>query len=672
MIMKNIIKYTQLLYCNMMKKNIYWIPFIFLILQSGIIFAQQDVKQKEYPIKHNHFSAVKISDSFWSNRLCVNEQVTIPDVIDKCETSGRIQNFAVTAGLIPGKFIGGASWDDSDVFKTLEGAAHQYAATKNEKLLQRMDSIIALVAAAQEPDGYLVTAMQINKEKNLPWNIRSPRFSYMIWSHELYNFGHLYEGAVAHYRATGKRTFLDVAIKNADLLVQTFLTGDSLNTSVDGHPELKIGLVKLWQITGKEEYLALAKRMMELRGNSSAHPLMLSYDEGRNPHFFMDYLPIKQYDKAYGHAVRALYLYSSMTDLGVYLNDREYIDALDKVWNNMVTKKMYITGGVGSRHKGEAFGEDYELPNATAYCETCSSIANILWQDRMFCSQGDAKYINVLERILYNSFLAGLSLSGKEYNYVNPLESDGEYKYNKGANARQPWFETSCCPTNISRFLPQLSSMIYAYNKNDIYVNLFVGSKTSIPLKKGNVKIEQKTSYPWQGDIVLSINPENKSHFAIHVRIPSWIGETPMPAGDIYRYADSNSKNYILSVNGKNVSCTQKKGYAIIEREWVKGDKISLNLMMNTRLVSSNSIIENYRNKAVVERGPIVYCIEQWDNSQMDSTELNIAKQFYYSYDASLLGGIGTLKNENLFLIPYYSWGNRGANKMKVWIPFKD
>ncbi len=627
----------------------------------------------EYPVFAPGFQEVHVNDPFWSPRFHIHAEVTVPDVLQKCEEYGRVQNFAVAAGLEEGKFIGGQSWDDSDLFKVLEAASYQYALYKDENLRQYMDSVINLLALAQEEDGYLVTVMRINGEKDLPWNIRSPRFSYMMWSHELYNFGHLYEAAAAHYEATGQTNLLDVATKNADLLVRTFLTGDSLSYEVDGHPEVETGLLRLWKVTGRGEYLSLMKQLLELRGDATRHELLLSYDEGRNPYFFQDHRPVKEFEEPYGHGVRALYLYASMTDFAIYGNDPGYFTTLNRLWENMVRYKMYITGGVGSRHKGEAFGEKYELPNFSAYNETCSSIANILWNYRMFRYSGDAKYMDICERVLYNAFLAGWALNGCEYNYVNPLESDGHYPYNKGANQRQAWFETSCCPTNISRFLPQVREMIYSMDGKGLYVNLFIAGAATLQAGKTPVHLHMKGEYPWQGQITLEVNPERETSFPLYIRIPSWIGHIPLPDSDLYEYLTETEKNISVRVNGVTVSDYKTdKGYLVLDRTWKKGDVLSLDLPMEVRLVKGNDRIEDNRGKVAIERGPVVYCLEEADNGLLANVLLPVQVTPETQYEPGFLGGITTILMDKYRFIPYYSWGNRGANQMKVWVDRKN
>ena len=625
-----------------------------------------------YPIKGTEMNRIDVTDHFWAPRLKQNTQVTVPDVLKKCAEYGRIQNFAVAAELQEGKFIGGQSWDDSDLFKAMEAAAYQYALHKDEHLRMYMDSVINLIAKAQEPDGYLVTVMRINKEKNLPWNIKSPRFSYMKWSHELYNFGHLYEAAVAHYEATGQKNLLQVAENNADLLVRTFLTDEHPNTSVGGCPEVELGLAKLYRATGRPEYLQLAKHMLELRGDSTKHELFLDYDEGRNPYFFQDYKPVKEFNEALGHGVRALYLYAGMADVDAQLSDTTYHKALHDLWHNITKHKMYITGGIGSRHKGEAFGENYELPNAGAYCETCSSISNVMWNYRMFLMTGEGKYMDVCERILYNAFLAGWALNGTEYNYVNPLESDGEYKYNKGANKRQAWFETSCCPTNISRFVPQVPQMAYATKGNNLYVNLFMGGNASVCLEHTTVDLTQQTEYPWKGGIRLEVNPQKESDFSIYIRIPSWTQNQLIPESDLYRYANKDVGSVTLSVNGRKQAVKEwKNGYAVLERTWKKGDNIEINLPMEVRYALANENITTNRQQTVVTWGPLVYCMEEADNGKLDNASVSLTDKTSLRYEPGMLGGINTIQVNRQKFIPYFTWGNRGNNQMKVWIPIR-
>lgn len=624
-----------------------------------------------YKIQEPALGSVEITEGFWKKRMKLNSDATLPDVLEKCDTYGRIQNFSVAAGLKEGKFIGGASWDDSDLYKALEAASYEYKLHKDPELRTYMDSVIFLLQEAQEDDGYLVTVMRINKEKNLPWNIRSPRFSYLIWSHELYNFGHLYEAAVAHHEATGQTNLLDIASKNADLLVHTFLESDPPNQWVDGHPEVETGLLKLGRITGKPEYLQLAQKLLDLRGDSTTHSLYLGYDGGRNPYFFQDYKPLRSFDKAYGHGVRALYLYAAMTDMDAYTGGATYQPALEKLWKNITHSKMYITGGIGSRHKGEAFGEDYELPNAEAYSETCSSIAGVLWNYKMFKNSGKGKYMDVCERILYNAFLAGWGENGREYNYVNPLESDGHYAFNKGSNQRQPWFETSCCPTNITRFVPQISQMIYSAKQNTLYVNLFIPSSATLSLENNKVEVSTKGNYPWEEDLTFTVNPQKEEEFTLQIRIPSWTKETPLPESELYRYTAPSKEKVSVKVNGRLISDTEEKeGYLVLTRKWKPGDRISLHLPMPVRYITANPNVKDNLGKVAIERGPVVYCAEEADNPSLNDICLSPVLKARSSSLNKHLGELCTLSIGKWKLIPYYFWGNRGANAMKVWFPY--
>lgn len=432
--------------------------------------------------------------------------------------------------------------------------------------------------------------------------------------------------------------------------------------------------MKLWEVTAKPKYLALASRLTELRGNAAGHELYLEYDEGRNLYFFQDYRPVKEYEKAYGHGVRALYLYSSMADLGARLGDSAYFQTLKRLWENIVSRKMYITGGIGSRHKGEAFGEDYELPNETAYSETCSSIADILWNYRMFRQSGEAKYMDICERILYNAFLAGWSQSGTEYNYVNPLASDGVSNYNKGHNHRQPWFETSCCPTNIARFVPQIPEMIYAVGEDrDLYVNLFIASETELSIDGRKIQVRQQGEYPWDGKIAITVTPEQTADLKVLIRIPAWTSQTPLPGSDLYRYADNQVLRPTLRVNGKIHPATRlQNGYLAIERTWKAGDRITVDFPMPVREVTSHAAIATNEGLSCLERGPLVYCVEESDNGPLENVHLLSSGKAKPGI-ADTPGNPGKLltviRHSGFTWLPYYAWGNRGANAMKVWIP---
>ncbi|MBM3858433.1 MAG: glycoside hydrolase family 127 protein [Verrucomicrobia bacterium] len=485
------------------------------ILLAAALFAAQ----KDYPIQPVPFTDVHVADSFWTPRLETNRQTTVWYDFKRCEETGRIDNFAKAGGLMKGEFKG-IPFDDSDVFKVIEGAAYSLALAPDGKLDNYLDDLIAKIAAAQEPDGYLYTARRLFPPEKMPKLAGPQRWSNLGSSHELYNVGHLYEAAVAHYQATGKKTLLNVATKNADMLGKTF--GPGKIQEPPGHQEIEIGLCKLYRATGQQKYLDLARYFVELRGRADTHKL-------RGPGQ-QDHKPIYEQDEAVGHAVRAVYYYAGVADVAALTGDAKLVAAIDRLWENVVGKKLYLTGGIGATRHGEAFGANYELPNKTAYNETCAAIANALWNHRMFLLHGDAKYLDVLERTIYNGFLSGVALTGDEFFYPNPLESDARYK-------RSPWFGCACCPVNVVRFIPSIPGYIYATHGNNLYVNLFIAGNAKVAVGRAAVELRQQTRYPWTGKVTLTVTPEKRDVFTLHIRIPGWARNEPVPS-DLYRYED--------------------------------------------------------------------------------------------------------------------------------------
>ncbi len=652
-----------------------------LFFLASILFFQEGRTQDvhDYPITPVPFTSVEINDNFWSTRLETNRRVTIPYDFKKCEETGRIQNFEVAGGLKKGVFVG-RRYNDSDVFKIMEGAAYSLAIFHDPELDKYLDDLIDKIAKAQEEDGYLYTARTIDPG-NVPASSGEKRWSFLDQSHELYNVGHMYEAAVAHYQATGKRAFLDVAIKNADLIESVF--GPGKQYGIPGHQEIEIGLVKLFRVTGDDRYLNLAKYFLDARGqevNSVKYPQ-------RRDMYFQSHLPVTEQDEAVGHAVRAIYMYCGMADVAAMTGNEDYLKAIDKIWSNVVNKKIYITGGVGAQHSGEAFGENYQLPNETAYNETCAAIANCMWNHRMFLLKGDAKYYDVLERTLYNGLISGISLEGNTFFYPNPLACNANYAFNQGDLTRKPWFDCSCCPANIVRFLPSLPGYIYAKQGNDIYVNLYLSNSVDLSVNGQSVHITQETEYPWDGEIKLTIAVEKPANFNLKLRIPGWADNQPIP-GDLYTYFDESSKEFKLWLNGNRVDSSIENGYLSLNHNWKNGDEILLQLPMDIRLVESHpNVLENY-NRLALERGPIVYCIESLDNN---GGVYNILLPEYapasVQWEPELLGGVNIIKADvpsfivretgeevktkghNLVAIPYYAWSHRGIGEMQVWLP---
>jgi DUF1680 family protein len=656
------------------------IAFAFL-LGCSAKEKEQKSPHTEYPINGVSFSKVQINDNFWLPKIETNRTATIPASFRKCEEMGRLDNFLIAGGKMEGEVKGKMPFDDTDVYKIIEGASYSMSTIPDPRLDAYVDSLIEIISVGQEEDGYLTTYKTIDTTKApAGWCPAGGRWQNLSCSHELYNSGHLFEAAAAHYLATGKRNFLDIALKNADLLVSVF--GDGKNPEVPGHQIVETGLIKLYLITGEKEYLDLARHFLDQRGDGSKRELWGPYNQ--------DHKPVAEQDEAVGHAVRAVYMYAGMTDIAALYNDTAYENAVDKIWENVVTKKIYITGGIGARHDGEAFGENYELPNLTAYNETCAAIANVYWNYRMFLLHGDAKYIDVLERSLYNGVISGVALDGKTFFYPNPLQCDMHYHFNSGGSlTREPWFDCSCCPTNLCRFMPSVPGYIYAHKANDLYVNLYVQSSTDVKLDKNQVKVSQKTEYPWQGDVLLTIFPQKKSEFTVNLRIPGWSVNKPLQ-GDLYSYLNPSENKPVININGEKVNYTVEKGYAVLTREWKPNDKIQLYLPMEVKKVRANEKVEDDRGKLAIERGPVVYCVEDKDNSNgwMFNCVVSENADVESNYEENLLGGVVALKMEGrkiiqnknekiiglveLKAIPYYAWNNRGKANMVVWAPFEE
>ena len=629
---------------------------ISLTLLTGLAHSASDSKLTAVP-----FTDVVIADEFWAPRIETNRKVTVPYCFKKCEETGRIDNFAKAGGLMEGKFEG-KYFNDSDVYKVIEGAAYSLKSHPDPQLEKYVDAVIDKIAAAQWEDGYLYTFY------SLPSRQPEKRWTNTEKMHELYCAGHFFEAAVAYYQATGKKKILDVAIRLADHIDSVF--GPDKKRDIPGHEEIEIGLVKLYRATGGEKYLKLAKFFLDERGRAHGRELYGPYCQ--------DHKPVVEQDTAVGHAVRAGYLYCGMADIASLTGDNGYVKALDRIWQNVVSKRLYLTGGIGATRKGEAFGEDYELPNATAYNETCAAIANALWNHRMFLLHGDAKYIDVLERVLYNGFLSGVSLEGDKFFYPNPLASDGKHQ-------RSPWFDCACCPTNVVRFVPSVPGYAYAQQSDSVYINLFVGGSAKIRIEGNDVRLTQQTDYPWDGEIKITVEPELLQEFAVCVRVPGWALNQPVPS-DLYKYMNKSDEKVELEVNGEAVAVDVQKGFARIHREWKKGDVIQLNLPMPIRRVFCNKKVKVNLGRVALQRGPIVYCAEEADNGPnvrrlVLSTDIRLKPEFR----EDLLGGLcvitGTIRSwhreeeyvfpdkQDFVAIPYYAWSHRGAGEMAVWLP---
>jgi len=606
--------------------------------------------QGGYPIGQVPFTDVKVSDTFWGQRLRASREVTIPLAFSKCEETGRYDNFVRATKPDSTYHVGGFPFDDTDVYKTIEGASYLLQTYPDPKLEAYIDSVLVLVAAAQEPDGYLNTARQMNPWHPHAW-VGPERWSEVEGgSHEFYNLGHMVEGAVAHWQATGKRNFLDIAMKYADCVIREIGSGEGQLERVPGHQIAEMALCKLYLATGEKKYLDQAKYFLDKRGTTSV----------RNP-YSQSHKPVTEQDEAVGHAVRAEYMYSGMADVAALTGERAYIDAIDRIWENIVTKKLYLTGGVGSRYDGEAFGDNYELPNLTSYCETCAAIGNVYTNYRMFLLHGDAKYIDVLERTLYNGVLSGVSLDGGTFFYPNPLESDGRHH-------REPWFGCACCPSNICRFIPSVPGYIYAAQGKDLYVNLYVDNTMTHQLDGRAVTLSQHTDYPWSGEVRVTVDENRAGRFTLRLRIPGWVRGEVVP-GDLYAFVDGRQTPYTVSLNGETLTAELQDGYFCISRDWKAGDEVALSMDMAPRFVRANEAVEADRGRLAVECGPLVYCAEWPDNAQdVLQAAVSSGDALEAEFRGDLLGGLRVIRDGDLTLIPYYAWNHRGPGKMEVWL----
>lgn len=623
----------------------------------------------DYPYTPVKFSDVRIQDAFWSPRIDTNRLVTIPFAFRKSEETGRLRNFKVAgevnAGVIAtGKFCSDYGYDDSDVYKIIEGGAYSLSTHPDPHLEAFLDTLIAGVAAAQESDGYIYTMRTINPSKS--WARERWVNDRYNGSHELYNAGHMYEAAVAYLDATGKRTLLDVAVRNAGLLCATF--GPGKRAIASGHQEIEIGLTKLYRVTGDMKFLDLARFLLDQRGKG----------EKKGTTYTQDHLCVTDQEEAVGHAVRATYMYSAMADIAALTGDSAYIRAIGRIWEDIMTGKIYLTGGIGSRSSGEAFGDRYELPNLTAYNETCAAIANVFWNYRMFLLHGDSKYMDVLERTLYNGVISGVSLSGTEFFYPNPLESEGNY-------SRSEWFGCSCCPSNIARFIPSIPGYIYAVREDTLFVNLYIGNTGTINVRGNRTGIELTTAYPWDGEVTIEFTSDQPLPMTLALRIPGWATNTVLPGG-LYRFADVSNTGPSITLNGKLRQTVTHNGYAAITKVWKTGDKVELSIPMPVRKVLASETVTDDRDKVAFTRGPIVFCAEGTDNTgDVKDLVVGLETPFTYDFKSGLLGGVGTLTGKisrlhgdgfsepvvlrpsSLFLLPYYAWCHRGAGVMNVW-----
>jgi len=625
--------------------NICWVG-LWLIL----FFAVREVAAGTTALQAVPFTDVRVDDAFWAPRIKINREKVLPVNFKFCEQTGRISNFAKAGGLMPGEFEG-IFFNDSDVYKVLEGAAYSLAHKRDPDLEKTCDEVIAKIAAAQQPDGYLYTYYTIRKELDKRWSKEGEM-------HESYCAGHLIEGAVAYCQATGKCAFLDVAIKLADYIDSVF--GPDKKHDATGHEEIELALVKLYRQTGKEKYLKLAQFFVEERGQSKTHKLYGEYCQ--------DLVPVRAQREIVGHAVRAMYLYSAVADLAAALGDQGYTATVDAIWKDVTERKMYVTGGIGPSAHNEGFTVPYDLPNDSAYCETCAAIGMALWNHRMMLLHADSKFADIVEKEIYNGLLSGVSLDGEKFFYVNPLASRGKHH-------RQPWFGCACCPTNVVRFLPTVGGYMYATGPQSVYVNHYIAGSAKVSVDGRTVTLKQETDYPWDGAVKISVEPQQGAQFELRLRIPGWC------------------KGAAVKVNGVPFQpLQQEKGYAHINREWKSSDVLELTLPMPIERVYADPQVKADAGRVALQRGPIVYCLEGVDNKAR-VRNLCLPKEggpLVLERNANVLNGIVVIKGKALavsrkpgapkelataesdFLaVPYYAWDNRAPGEMVVWLPEK-
>ncbi|MBQ5898684.1 MAG: glycoside hydrolase family 127 protein [Alistipes sp.] len=667
-------------------RNLFSAGLLALMVSCG---TQTEVTPYDGALTQISFDKVTLQDDFWLPRLNTQKQTLVPFSLEKTESA--VENLRRVGAYLRGERVTeqfvGPYYVASDLFKVMEGAAYLLTLEKDEELERQMDEIIDVIAAAQAPDGYLY------EHHILPKHLRNPRnnagerpYSYVDHSHELYNMGHMYEGAVAYYRATGKRKWLDVAEKNARHINKVFFEGDpNYNDGkpvmqAPGHEEIELALVKLYQATGEKLYLDMAKKFIDIRGVTyiPKGTGLLSYD------YAQQYKPVREQRYAIGHAVRATYLYSGMADVAAMTGDTTLEPALDAIWHDIVDRKMHITGGLGAVPGIEGFGPDYVLPNKDTYNETCAAVGNVFFNYRMFLMSGDAKYVDVAEVALYNNVLAGVNLAGNRFFYVNPLEADGRKAFNHGTAGRAPWFGTACCPSNLARLIPQVSGMAYSYAEDNVYCGFYMGSEVEVPMAGGNVLLSQHTQYPFDGNITIEVTPKaDGEEFTLWLRVPTWCGEQFVP-GELYHFDDTEAAAAVVRVNGRKVRSEVVDGFLPVRRAWSVGDVVELELPMPVRFSVADERVEADRNRVCVTRGPLVYCAEEPDNEYNVSSYFvkneNQSSSSVDEFTSGVLAAIPTINlvassvsadgesEADLTLIPYYAWNNRGDNMaMNVW-----
>lgn len=653
-----------------MKKQIWLVALASLSLWG--CSNSTEVKEEITPIP---FSEVSLTDGFWKSRMETELNVTVPFSV--YQSGPAVERFRRAAAYMAGdttqvpaphRFL------SSDLYKVMEGVAYSLMLRPNPELEKFVDDVADLIEASQEEDGYLYISHSCHSI--YPNEMGKKPYEFLVHSHELYNVGHLYEAAVAYYQATGKDKLLNIAIKNAHHVNKVIFEGGDPKYNdgkpimqAPGHEEIELALCKLYRVTHDKLYLDMAKKFLDIRG--------ITYrPEGEGvmaPTYAQQHAPVKEQTEAVGHAVRAAYLYTAMAQVDALTGLNDYEAALNSIWGDLVTTRMHITGGLGAVAGMEGFGAQYELPNLTAYNETCAAVANVFFNHGLFLSNGDAKYLDIAELSLFNNSLAGISLSGDRFFYVNPLEANGVKRFNHGHGGRSEWFGCACCPPNISRLILQVPGYMYAYSKNKIYITLYGGSKTSVPLNNGEVKLEQTSNYPFDGYVQLTLHPEKESTFEVAMRIPTWANSDEFAPGGLYPYKKTSNEPVIIKVNGKEVNYKTEKGFAIVSRKWKESDTIELQLPMPVRFVESIPEVTENIGKTAITRGPLVYCAEEIDNNQ-PTQQLYIgntdeSQTTVTPIQEGILQGIYQIETPSIKLIPYYAWCNRGDNRtMSVWI----
>ena len=630
---------------------------------------------------------VELRGGFWGPRLKTQHEVTIPHALNSLEKDGHVTNFDKAAGKFDGPLQGHHAFD-SDLHKALEGAVYSLQHFEDPPLRRRVDGILDRILAAQQKDGFLISYFIVQQQDK--------RWEDVRLEHQMYNAGHFFELAVAHAQLTGDPKALNAAKRFADHIDGIF--GPGKRYDVDGHQEVELALIKLYRATGERRYMDLAKFFLDERGyaHGSEHkpfdpstavapvkpdgPLtaeqrrdlfqaQLRVRNGR----MQDHKPVVDQHEAVGHAVRAGYMYAAMTDIVRFMNSPGYERALDDLWGDVVSHKIYVTGGIGTGQYGdEGFGDPYRLPNGSAYCESCAAIAHVLWQHRMNLLKGQSKYADVMELALYNGVLSGIAISGDRFCYQNPLASKG--------SERSSWIGLACCPANLTRIIPQVGGLAYARGNRRLYVNLYAAGEASFKMDdEGTVRLEQQTDYPWSGQVRLTVTPSKISSFALCLRIPGWARGQPVPS-DLYRFGELNVPAVGLKVNGRAANAKPSAdGYVQLQRRWKAGDVVELDLPMPVHRVYAHEKVQDDQGKVALMRGPIVYCLEAVDNPDVEFARVILPREsdLRAEHREGLLGGVTVLEGKGLddkrnsitlTAVPYYAWQNRGKGPMSVWI----